>query len=233
VAGRTIAIGDIHGCAGALAALLDAISPVQEDTLVPLGDFIDCGPDSRQVFDQLIALSRRCRLVPILGNHEEMLLAAGQSLSALKEWLFCGGKQTLASYGASVGTAHPADILLSRIIPEEHWRFVTHCCHFFETPTHIFTHAGYLPDVPMEQQPGKVLRWEFVNPKTVRPHRSGKVVIVGHTAQRDGEILDLGYLKCLDTACEPGQWLTALDVGAGRVWQANKRGELRKHGESR
>src|SRR5262245_56968646 len=71
MAGRTIAIGDIHGCAKALAALLDAIGPVQEDTLVPLGDFIDCGPDSRDVLEQLIALPRRCCLVPILGNHEE------------------------------------------------------------------------------------------------------------------------------------------------------------------
>jgi serine/threonine protein phosphatase 1 len=115
VAGRTIAIGDIHGCARALATLLDAIGPAQEDTLVPLGDFIDCGPDSREVLDQLIALSRRCHLVPILGNHEEMLLAAALSSSALKEWLFCGGKQTLASYGAGVGTAGgPVSVVFGR-----------------------------------------------------------------------------------------------------------------------
>jgi serine/threonine protein phosphatase 1 len=228
VIGRTIAIGDIHGCAKALAALLATIDPAHEDTLVPLGDFIDCGPDSRGVLDQLIALSGRCHLVPILGNHEEMLLAAARSHSALKEWLFCGGKQALASYGAVVGTAPPADNLLSRVIPEEHWRFVARCHSFFETPTHIFTHAGYLPDVTMEQQPCKVLRWEFVNPKTAQPHHSGKVVVVGHTTQRSGELLDLGFLKCLDTACEAGQWLTALDLSTDRVWQANKRGELRR-----
>jgi serine/threonine protein phosphatase 1 len=51
VVGRTIAIGDVHGCARALAVLLDAIGPTQDDTLVPLGDFIDCGPDSRAVLD--------------------------------------------------------------------------------------------------------------------------------------------------------------------------------------
>ncbi len=227
MAGRIIAIGDIHGCSRALAALIDAIDLAQEDTLVPLGDYIDCGPDSRAVLDQLIALASRCHLVPILGNHEEMFLNAARSPSALKEWLFCGGKQTLASYGAGAGTMHPADSLLGRIIPEEHWNFVAHCHPFYETPTHIFTHAGYLPDVPMEQQPGKVLRWEFVSPKTAQPHRSGKVVVVGHTTQRSGEILDLGFLKCLDTACEPGGWLTALDLATDQVWQANKRGELR------
>jgi serine/threonine protein phosphatase 1 len=44
---RTIAIGDIHGCAVALARLVDAMRPEAGDTLVFLGDYIDRGPDSR------------------------------------------------------------------------------------------------------------------------------------------------------------------------------------------
>jgi serine/threonine protein phosphatase 1 len=47
--GRTIAIGDVHGCPAALAALVWAIDPTPLDTLVFLGDFIDRGPDSRGV----------------------------------------------------------------------------------------------------------------------------------------------------------------------------------------
>jgi hypothetical protein len=73
LAGRTIAIGDIHGCRDALAALIDAIGPGPDDTLVTLGDHIDRGPDSRGVIDQLLALASRCRLVPLLGDHEEMV----------------------------------------------------------------------------------------------------------------------------------------------------------------
>src|SRR5437764_909235 len=95
--GRTIAIGDIHGCSAALAALLDDIGPRPEDTLVPLGDYIDRGPDSRGVMDRLTALARCCRLVPLLGNHEEMLVAALTDREALKLWLACGGVETLAS----------------------------------------------------------------------------------------------------------------------------------------
>ncbi len=45
---RTIAIGDIHGCAKAVHALVQAIRPQREDTLVFLGDYIDRGPDSRE-----------------------------------------------------------------------------------------------------------------------------------------------------------------------------------------
>jgi serine/threonine protein phosphatase 1 len=43
---RIIAIGDVHGCSKALATLLKAIEPTQQDTLVFLGNYIDRGPDS-------------------------------------------------------------------------------------------------------------------------------------------------------------------------------------------
>ena len=45
--GRTIAIGDIHGCGVALEALLAALEMQAADTLVMLGDAIDRGSDSR------------------------------------------------------------------------------------------------------------------------------------------------------------------------------------------
>ena len=54
--GRVIAIGDIHGCSTALATLLDAIQPGPRDIVIPLGDVIDYGPDSRGVLEQLKAL---------------------------------------------------------------------------------------------------------------------------------------------------------------------------------
>ena len=71
---RTIAIGDIHGCSAALDALLEAIRPRPEDCIVTLGDYINRGPDSRGVIERLIELKDRCRLVPLLGNHDQMLL---------------------------------------------------------------------------------------------------------------------------------------------------------------
>ncbi len=220
--GRTIAIGGVHGCPAALATLLGAIAPTAEDTLVTLGDYIDRGPDSRGVLDLLLDLNQRCRLVPLLGNHEEMLVAAVRSKSDFRFWLSCGGVQMLRSYGSSP-TDHPSDV-----IPRRHWEFLAGCRNYFETDTHFVVHAGYVPDLPLSQQPGEVLRWQFVNPQKARPHYSGKVAIVGHTPQNSGEILDLGFLKCIDTACEPGKWLTALEVQTGQVWQADKHGRLRQ-----
>src|SRR5262249_33858026 len=119
MAGRTIAIGDIHGCPDALAALIDAIAPSPEDTVVLLGDYIDRGPNSRGVLDRLIALARRCRLVPLLGNHEEALLDALRDKDSLRRWLTLGAADTLRSYGWVPGGPRRA---LADWIPKPHGR---------------------------------------------------------------------------------------------------------------
>lgn len=214
---RTIAIGDIHGCAQALAALIEAIQPGPQDEIVTLGDCIDGGPDSRGVIDQLLTLSGRCRLIPIMGNHEQMLLAALETHSERGFWQKFGGVETLASYD---GAAGPEDI------PKEHLKFVRSYRPYYETDTHIFVHANYWPNMPMAELSSTVLYWEPLDVDRVGPHFSGKTVIVGHTPQPDCRMLDLGFLKCIDTDCFRGGCLTAFEVHAGRYWQANVRGKL-------
>lgn len=216
---RVIAIGDIHGCSRALRALINAIDPVHDDVIVTLGDYIDWGPDSRGVIGQLIGLSGRCQLVPLLGNHEEMLLAALESGSELRSWLGFGGEETLNSYEYQGR---------SDMIPPDHVRFIKGCRDYHETATHIFVHANYDDRLPMERVGGTKLRWEFVDRADVRPHFSGKTVVVGHTPQVDGEVLDLGFLLCIDTDCSRGGWLTALDTTTGEVIQANEAVEVRR-----
>jgi serine/threonine protein phosphatase 1 len=216
---RIIAIGDIHGCSVALDALIDAIRPHPEDVIVTLGDYINRGPDSRGVLDRLIDLGQRCRLVPLLGNHDQMLLDVRAGRYPIYWLLDIGGTATLDSYGPG------RDLSL---IPDEHFEFMEGCLDFHETDTHIFVHANYFPDIPMGEQHVGMLRWESLRDMTPGPHESGKVVIVGHTSQKTGEILDLGHLVCIDTYCHGGGWLTALEVGTGQVWQTNQRGELRR-----
>jgi serine/threonine protein phosphatase 1 len=222
--GRTIAIGDIHGCLAALATLIDAIEPGPKDTVVTLGDYIDRGPHSRGVLDRLIALARRCRLVPLLGNHEELLLDTLRDITALRRWLTLGGADTLRSYGWVSGGPRRA---LADWIPKPHREFLAGCRPYFETRSQIFIHAGYVPELPLNEQPGQALRWRVTDAATATPHYSGKVAVVGHTPQRTGEVLDLGFLVCIDTNCTRGGWLTALDTGTGRVWQADRAGRLR------
>jgi serine/threonine protein phosphatase 1 len=213
---RTIAIGDIHGCAAALAAVLAAIKPAEQDTLVFLGDFVDRGPDSRGVIEQVLALEKKCGLVTLLGNHEIMFLDALERGAEGGGWLQYGGRETLASYNWDI-----------RNFPAPHFDFVRGLKRYHETATHFFVHANYIADIPLAEQPDYALFWEHLFESPPAPHENGKTAIVGHTAQRSGEIRDLGHVVCIDTYCHGGGWLTALDVDTGDVWQADRQGRMR------
>jgi serine/threonine protein phosphatase 1 len=217
---RVIAIGDIHGCAAALRALTDLIAPEPGDTLVVLGDCVDRGPDSRSVIDQLLSLREQCRLVPILGNHEEMMLNFLDGRPQPDDWFECGGAETVESYrGPDRKYAPP---------PSEHVDFIRTWSDCFQTDTHFFVHASYEPERPLAEQHWRTMRWQSLRNGVPDPHESGKIAVVGHTSLKDGEIMDLGYLICIDTYCWGGGWLTALEPISGQVWQVDRNGRMRK-----
>ena len=221
---RTIAIGDIHGCLPALEAVLERVAPQPEDLVVTLGDYVDRGPDTRGVIQRLIDLGAQCQFVPLLGNHDEMLLAIhGGRDDLLEDWLAYGGDATLASYEVSA----PAEI------PRPHVDFLHHCRLFYETDLYFFVHGNYREDQPLDRQPRESLLWESLKRRQPGPHRSGKIAVVGHTAQKSGRILDLGYLKCIDTWCYGDGWLTALHLETGRCRQADKKGRIRASGQGK
>ena len=206
---RTIAIADIHGCSDALESVLRAIDPKPDDTIICLGDYVDRGMDSKGVLDILIELSGRCRLIPILGNHDELMLKARRSKSAFREWMDIGGITTLDSYGSSGQMS---------LVPKEHFKFLKSCVDFFETETHFFVHGNYDSALPLDQQNEQVLRWLSLRAHVPGPHVSGKIAVLGHTPYE--EVLDLGHLICLDTGCAFGWKLTAMEMGSGEVWEA-------------
>lgn len=217
---RTLALGDIHGCLTALDTVLDAAALGSKDRIVALGDFVDRGPNSRGTLDRLIGLHRGGQLVPILGNHDEMFLTALTG-GERKLWLCFGGIEALQSYGHL-----PTDSVLDRV-PAEHLAFLRdHCKPYWETDEHIFAHALLLPDVPLDQQPPDVLRWDKLGEPI--QHVSGKTLICGHTRQRSGQPLVMPGTICIDTGVYgPDGWLTCLDVASGSYWQANEKGQSR------
>ncbi|MBM3362766.1 MAG: symmetrical bis(5'-nucleosyl)-tetraphosphatase [Betaproteobacteria bacterium] len=74
-------IGDIQGCLQPLERLLEAVdfSP-SRDTLYPLGDLVNRGPDSLGVLRRLATFEGAAR--PLLGNHDLHLLAVSAGLRA-------------------------------------------------------------------------------------------------------------------------------------------------------
>ena len=215
---RLIAIGDIHGCKTALECLLDSIHPTPEDTIVTLGDYVDRGPDSRGVIDRLIRLGGETRHLGLMGNHEEMMLEVVRHQAEHDSWLRHGGVDTLDSYGFG-GSLD--------FLPDSHVEFFESLVDFHEESDHFFTHAAYAPKIPLAEQATDMLRWHSLNDVVPTPHLNGKIAVVGHTANKTGEIMDLGHLVCIDTYCYGGGWLTALDLCNGQIWQVSKEGQMR------
>ena len=217
--GRTLAVGDIHGCSTQLEALLLGVVPTPSDNFVFLGDFVDRGPDSAGVISRVLTLSRSHRATALKGNHEQMMLEARTSNDKRADWLSNGGDATLRSYGGIHATL--ADI------PSDHWKFIEEqLVDYLETDSHIFVHASAYPDMAMDEQPDYMLRWESCD--TITAHESGKTIVCGHTPQKTGRPLNKGFAVCLDTNACRGGMLTCLDTVSGRIWQADADCRVRK-----
>jgi serine/threonine protein phosphatase 1 len=218
---RTFTIGDVHGCLVQLDALLESIKFLAEDHVVMLGDYVDRGPDSKGVMERVIRLQNQCQLIALMGNHEEMMLAARGDADKHRDWLKNGGDMTLRSYGGARGTL--------KDVPPEHWTFLeTQLVPYFEMETHFFVHANAYADMALDEQPEFMLRWERLwdNWNGARPHESGKIMVCGHTPQKDGRVKNVGFTVCIDTCAHGGGNLTCLEVVSGRVWQADAHGKV-------
>ena len=216
---RTIAIGDIHGCAIALQRLIDEIEPKSNDIIIGMGDYVDRGMNSAGVLEILINLVSTCRFIPLIGNHELMMYKAlfgNNKQRDFEFWYQHGGSSTLASYGGSVEG-----------IPQHHLAFLNHCLRYYETEEHFFIHANYVPDLPLSEQPDQVSFWTHMLGTPTEPHMSGNTAYVGHTPQSDGLVTDHGHVKLIDTSCYGDQWLSAVNVLDGEIWQANNSGDFR------
>jgi serine/threonine protein phosphatase 1 len=206
-AGRLLAIGDIHGCRLPLRDLLAQVAPTAADQLVFLGDYVDRGPDSAGVIEDLLELRARLpRTVFLCGNHEQMLLdvLAGGDPST---FLLNGGTQTIVSYRAHGGWPPPP----------AHCEFLHGLAISFETDEFIFVHAGLRPRIPLERQDPDDLLWiraEFLQAEA----DWGKAVVYGHTPATD-VLLGKDRLG-LDTGCVFGGRLTCCDVLTRRYWQS-------------
>ena len=216
-AGRTIAVGDVHGCHVALETLLDEIGPTKDDRFVFLGDVIDRGPGTKQAIDRILALRETCRVVHLMGNHEEMFLDALSGGPWSQGWLSYGGLEMLDSYGGGFDS-----------IPAAHLDFIRGGKDYFETESEIYVHGYLRTQIPVEEEQVQWLRWSrFQSAQVV--HISGKRVICGHTAQSSGKPSGGSAYLCLDTCAYcPSGALSALDVGTNTLWQATQTGELRE-----
>ena len=187
-----IAIGDIHGCAATLDALLDRLDLTSDDHLIFVGDYIDRGPNSKAVIDRLLDLRDTTRCTFLRGNHEAFMLDY-LDMNAFDLWRMNGGLATLQSYANGQRTVH---------IPDAHIDFVRQTDLYLDTPDFFFVHAGLRPDLTVQEnlQQGseEVFLWErsHLDASTVAWE---KTVVCGHTPRQ--RPVNRDKLINIDTGC--------------------------------
>lgn len=196
--GRTIIIGDVHGCIRELDDLLGQLDVIPgRDRIIFVGDLINKGPRSVAVlrrFDELRAES-------ILGNHEYNLLRQARH----------GGRLT-GSYRR-----------LKKQLGKAWDRWVAAIADwpaYLRTEEWTVVHAGLVPGRPLETTPPRDLvtirTWDGKgrtlqdprNPPWFEFYQDDHLVIFGHWAALGGVVRP--NVIGLDTGCVYGNRLSAL-----------------------
>jgi serine/threonine protein phosphatase 1 len=206
--GRTIVVGDIHGCWAELQELLGIVAFGHEDTLVAVGDLLDRGPATWSV-------ARFFRNTPnvysVIGNHERRVA------------------------GVIRGTSHPAwsqkqSLSLLPKEEQEGWAgWLETLPAVIETPHAIIAHARLDPGKPLTQQDShftaavggpsvKIALDSEGVPLWFGQMRFKKPVCVGHVGY-DRVVLLPNSLYALDTRAVHGGQLSAVVFPGGTVVQ--------------
>jgi serine/threonine protein phosphatase 1 len=245
MAGRTFAIGDIHGEREHLARIWSLLPLLDAgDTVVFLGDYVNRGPHSKQVVEMLMALPAltAARVVCLRGNHEDAWLrvrAEGWDEFALKAEHGC--LATLRSY---VGGAFPtvgekatnvemAQLAAGDFLPARVIEWMAALPFWYEDDRGIYVHAG-LPSGdegfihPRNVGRPAVLAWVRTD-HFVRNYHGTKVVF-GHTPvtllpadlsvftpEDPSDAWVNESVVGLDTGCGLGGFLSAIELPSMRV----------------
>ncbi len=232
---RTIIIGDIHGCVKALTGLLMKLEFNQkEDRLVSLGDLMDRGKASYEVFSffRQLKLEMKERCIIVRGNHEQMLIDTASDRKMKRLWYMNGGKETEKSFffhGRKVQT-HIPWLEKNTVL---YWVGEGYQC----------VHAGVVEEEP-ERNSLDTLLWD--RDVIMGDCYDKRLTIVGHTPMREplflkgdgtgGEILschkrmDLPKtgMICIDTGCVFGGNLTAMVIEGRKFWLEKEEGAAAK-----
>lgn len=219
------AIGDMHGRADLLAAMLHEIEQDAEQmrgrfneppVVVFLGDYVDRGRMSREVIELCLDFSNKDRFEArfLLGNHEEAMLDFLDHRTQGVGWCSRGGRATLESYGVKApfskddreGWANARSALRANL-PPAHERFLRSLEWTVEYGELLFVHAGIRPGIGLAEQDRTDLLWirsEFLNHD--QPY--GHVVVHGHTP------LERAYVGPNRISLDTGAYASGLLSGA-------------------
>ncbi len=169
---RIFAVGDIHGRFDLLTELMGKIreyaraAGAARNSLVFLGDYIDRGPQSKEVVAFLSSLSLPGWEASFLrGNHDQAFLDFLNDPSSYRAWRSFGAPETLLGYGVlpprfdDESAFAKARDELARNCPPQHLQFFHGLEDSHEEGDYLFVHAGIRPGIPLNRQVREDLLW--------------------------------------------------------------------------
>ena len=186
----TYVIPDIHGRYDLLSEALAEIAARSHGSggsIVTIGDYVDKGPQSKEVIERLLSgVAEGWQLIALKGNHDAMMVEALRKPSRMASWLAKGGDAALASYGGD-----PAAVPQSHIAWLDQLRLTHVDAH------RLYVHAGVDPEIPLDRQSEATLLWKRY-PKEFSGGFDKFHVVHGHDNFPDGPLLYEGRTN-LDT----------------------------------
>ncbi|MGA1205671.1 MAG: metallophosphoesterase [Opitutales bacterium] len=201
--GRTLIIGDVHGCLEEMALVLKQFKPTPDDRILTVGDLINRGPDSRATID----FARENGIRSVLGNHEKRLLKAWRN----------GGRSQLKNHSRKTFA----------ILTEDDFQWIDSWPHIFNIPSlkSLVVHGGFVPGKKWKRQSAFDVTYVQVIDRHGHPakradapkgrpwadfYEGKKHVFYGHTP-RPHPLLH-ARATGLDTGCVYGGELTAVSL---------------------
>lgn len=187
---KSFAIADLHGRHDLLLMAIERIetgNPVG-GKIVFTGDYVDRGPQSRQIIETLMAGPRdpeRWRWVCLQGNHESMMLDCLAWPHKAEWWIGNGGGATLLSYGLL-----DTDTVLEAFarVPDDHRKWLSELPLYHEDEFRVFVHASVDETRELEDHTDILLQWTCRGRDWDHGYR-GKHVVHGHEQFADGPLL--------------------------------------------
>lgn len=219
-------IGDLHGRCDLGMALYakikeladGGIDPAWGATIVWLGDYIDRGPQSKELLDFLMNLedTENVKNIFLLGNHEEFMLHCYENpydRETLYMWVQNGGEETLNNFNI-----HTRDEMDTVLRPYVDW--LNGLPYIYQNNEYVFVHAGVNPAKPLDKQLRDTCLWQ--NRRPIGFYKTAgmrKIVVHGHTFYK-GEKWPTIAIDKMQIAMDVGANFTnkACTVGLPEFW---------------
>ncbi len=244
-------IGDIHGHADLLQALLSQIIPHfnNNDKLIFVGDYIDRGPNSKQVIDIILSLKKTYpkQIICLKGNHEQWFLDTYHNHSKISWLISMEGFSTIESYSQEAATIlkeaitqlgkellFPSDPQNPSTLPYQHFlshvppthiEFFQSLQLFYEDQDIICTHSGLDVEGPeLRYQTEEDLLWA-PSEQMLQMWQGPKTLIVGHKATHKVDPTSIGFplitkhTILIDTSPSQTSTLSAIRFPDRKVFQ--------------